>query len=434
MRNVRDYGAIGDGHTLDTAAIQSAIDAGGMVFFPPGSYLSGTLYLHNGSGLELSPGAELVASGSLSDYNAPDFIPQNYASAVEKNTGGHLLAAVECSDIVLCGGGRIRGNDQAFLKGIHPEHRNFFKTGLRPASMLFFCESQNIRISDLELAESPYWHLFLHGCENVMIRGVHITGDPRVINNDGIDIDCCRNVTVSDCMIETGDDAIAVRSNGARLKKRNVCENILVSNCILRSCFANTIRVGVGCSEIRNAIFSNLILLGYRTGINLVSCWNQSPKGADIHDIEFRDIRTFARRPFLIQLNNVAGENKAEGFIRNIRFSGISGSGELSNMISGNGKGELSGLRFENIRLTYGGTGKAPDTDANGAWGHRSSDAVFELSNCSDVDFQNVRIDYVQGVAGWRTECETKDARNIQFHNCIFPYLAKIQQVQEMTI
>ncbi len=419
--NVRDFGAAGDGKTPDTAAIQAAVDAGGMVFFPPGRYLSGTIYLRDGSGLEISTGAELIASGSLQDYNAPDFIPQNYASKPEMTSGGHLLVAANVSDIVLCGGGRIRGNYQAFLKEPHPEHKNFFKVELRPAQMLYFCESKNIRVSDLEICDSPYWHMLLHGCENVMIRGVHITGDPKVINNDGIDIDCCRNVTVSDSIIETADDAIAIRGNAVRLGREAVCENLIVSNCILRSYFANTIRFGVGSSEIRNAIFSNLMLLGYRTGISLVSCWNQSHYGAYIHDIEFKDIRTFARRPFSIQLNNVQGENKAECRIKNIRFSGISGTGELSNMISGNGRGELSGLRFENIRFTYSGIGKAPDTDKNGAWGHSSTDAVFELSGCSDISFDTVCIDYAPGTTGWRTECEENNSSNIRYNNCIFP-------------
>lgn len=428
--NVRDYGAKGDGKTLDTAAIQAAVDAGGMVYFPPGSYLSGTIYLGNGSGLEISPGAELVASGNLADYNKPDFIPQNSASKAENTSGGHLIVAAEKSDIVLCGGGRIRGNYQAFLNEPHPEHKNFFKVNLRPSQLLYFCESKNIRISDLEIQDSPYWHVFLHGCENVMIRGLHISGDPCVINNDGIDIDCCKNVTISDCIIETADDAIAIRSNAMRLKEKKGSENIIVSNCILRSHFANTIRIGVGNCEIKNTIFSNLLLLGYRTGISIVSCWNRAANGADIHDIEFKDIRTFARRPFSIQLNNVPNEGKAKCFIRNVRFSGISGTGELNNIISGNGNGELSGLRFENINFTYSGIGKAPDTDKNGAWGHGSTDAVFELSNASKVDFVNVRIDYAPGVTGWQTELKQNDCRDVRLSGCVFPLNEKAENKQ----
>ena len=79
-RNVKEFGAAGDGTTLDTAAIQAAIDAGGMVYCPPGVYLSGTLYLRSNGGLELSPGAILRGSPDLADYNPADFVPQNSAS------------------------------------------------------------------------------------------------------------------------------------------------------------------------------------------------------------------------------------------------------------------------------------------------------------------------------------------------------------------
>lgn len=76
LRNVREYGAVGDGKTLDTAAIQRAVDAGGVVYFPAGTYLSGTIYLKSGGGLELAPGATLLASPDPAHYNAADFCPQ----------------------------------------------------------------------------------------------------------------------------------------------------------------------------------------------------------------------------------------------------------------------------------------------------------------------------------------------------------------------
>ena len=82
-RNVKEFGATGDGTTLDTVAIQTAIDAGGLVYFPPGVYLSGTLYLRSNGGLELSPGAILRGSPNLADYNPADFVPQNSASKAE---------------------------------------------------------------------------------------------------------------------------------------------------------------------------------------------------------------------------------------------------------------------------------------------------------------------------------------------------------------
>ena len=93
--DVKEFGAVGDGVTKDTQAIQAALDAGGLVFFPPGTYLSGTLHLRSGGGLLLSPGATLLASPDPEDYNKDDFCPQNRVFQTEIVSGRHLIAAVE---------------------------------------------------------------------------------------------------------------------------------------------------------------------------------------------------------------------------------------------------------------------------------------------------------------------------------------------------
>ncbi|MBO4303258.1 MAG: glycoside hydrolase family 28 protein, partial [Lentisphaeria bacterium] len=231
MHNVKDFGAKGDGRTKDTAAIQKAIDAGGIVHFPPGVYLSGTLYLRSGGGLDLETGATLLASPDKEDYNADDFCPQNNVFVKEHVSGAHFIIAVEQKDIVIRGGGVIDGNRQAFMNEIWDEHPTVFKfPEWRPGQMVYFCECENIRISDVELNNAPYWTLFLHGCERGTIHGVRIWNDSKTHNGDGIDIDCCRYVTVSDCIIHSGDDCITFRGDDRKLKKKRPCEYITVTN------------------------------------------------------------------------------------------------------------------------------------------------------------------------------------------------------------
>ena len=115
MRNVRDYGTAGDGVALDTKAIQTAIDQGGMVYIPDGIYRIGTLYLKSNGGLHLASGAVLVASHEREDYNEDDFCSQNRVFASEYVTGAHLICAVEQENIVIEGHGTIDGQGNFWM-------------------------------------------------------------------------------------------------------------------------------------------------------------------------------------------------------------------------------------------------------------------------------------------------------------------------------
>ena len=115
MRNVRDFGAVGDGIVNDTAAIRRAIDAGGTVYFPDGTYRTGSIFLRSGSALELAQNAVLVASTDPADYNTKDFCPQDTNNNCCGKSGQHLIIAVEQENISIRGG-RIDGNARNILK------------------------------------------------------------------------------------------------------------------------------------------------------------------------------------------------------------------------------------------------------------------------------------------------------------------------------
>ena len=423
--DVKEFGAVGDGVTKDTQAIQAALDAGGLVFFPPGTYLSGTLHLRSGGGLLLSPGATLLASPDPEDYNKDDFCPQNRVFQTEIVSGRHLIAAVEVKDIAICGGGRICGNDSAWLT--EPDHTlsvtpPFLKRRPdRPGQMLFFCECSNITIHDVELTGATYWHCFLHGCENVGIHGIRIHSNPRVINNDGIDIDCCRQVTISDCIIETGDDCITLRGNSEPLKTMHACEYVTVSNCILSSYFANAIRVGVGGGEIRHCCFNGISIFRTRTAICLVSRYSSASRGVDISDIDFCNMQLHAKRPFNIKLDNAEDEpSPCRRTIRDIRFSNVSGTAQLTGFISGTTEGKIERLRFQNISLIYGGCGTRPDRDENGHWGCRSTCNAIELTHTSDIVFSDVSINYDETASGWKHDISARNCNVLTFNRCHF--------------
>ena len=261
-RNVRDYGAKGDGKSVDTTAIQKAIDAGGTVYFPPGTYVTGTLLLQSGGGLLLDPGAVLLASTDPADYARPTLFPQEERNLVGPGNHAHLIVAHEANDVFIRGG-RIDGNGRFFFSGA-ATHENFTggtqfcQAPWRMQQMLYFCECSNVRISDTVLSDATCWSCFLHGCEYVHVDNVNIFTHPMIGEDDGLDIDSCRFVTVSNCVIDVGDDALTLRGNDANLKKPRACEWITVSNCVLRSAYAHAVRVGVG-SGVTSGVDSSAI-------------------------------------------------------------------------------------------------------------------------------------------------------------------------------
>lgn len=360
MLNVRDFGAKGDGVTNDTVAIQKAVNAGGMVRFPPGVYLTGTVYLLSHGGLFLEAGAVLKASPDPADYNDVDFCMQNRACPQEKAFGAHLIAAVEQEDVTLCGDGIIDGSYESFFDPVKVTRGAF--EGWRPSQMVFFCECRNVKIRDVSMIRSPYWACYVYGCENVHIRSVTIRSCGPVWNGDGLDIDCSRRVTVSDCDIDSSDDSLTIRASGVdRLHRApGLTDQVTVRNCILRSGQA-ALRFGVGTGEIRNCTVSGLTCRS-QYGIVFLSCYlpDEFPGGADgveIHDILLSDIILDSKAPFDISSNWAMPPLKqSKRKIRNIAFRNILARGSWCSILQGNEDRNVSDIEFSDISLTMTGS------------------------------------------------------------------------------
>ena len=239
--NIADFEARGDGRTDNTAIIQHQIDScsqrgGGTVWVPAGRWLTGTLYMKSKVNLHLDNGAVLLGSTLLKDY--PGNPPGNpggsfnlaggLASAAAEDRRG-LLFAENAEHISITGNGTIdgQGGDSAFQKG---------DNGAGRPRLVFFSGCRDVRIQGITLRNAAFWTQYYSGCDGLVIRGIKVYSHSNW-NNDGLDIDS-RNVTVSDCTIDSDDDALCFKSEGT-----SACENITVSNCRLAS-NCNAIKMG----------------------------------------------------------------------------------------------------------------------------------------------------------------------------------------------
>jgi len=450
--DVRHHGAVGDGRAKDTVAIQSAIDhcaaaGGGQVVVPAGTYVCGTLYLKDNVDLHLSGGARIVASPDRVDYNDDRVFAENVVFDEQVPvTGAHLIIAHRARNVSITGPGCIDGNSSAFLDYGQDEHgadhrarpRVFGSRGWRPGQLVFFCRTSQVRIVDVEIVDAPYWTLFLLGCDGVQITRVRIFTPAGTPNGDGIDLDCCQDVTVSDCHVTTGDDAITVRANAAAVPDRPVSENIAVTNCLLSSS-CNAIRVGVGSGEIRHVLFSNLVIVNTRLAINVVCRYSRDgderpeiPPGASIHHVTFSDMMVDCVLPVTV----TAGPGSTvPAALHDITFTRLRFRGQAGCHVAGSSAVRAHRISFEDVDFEFAGgstdltlVDQLPDlpsvngyvgSSASGQSGPTLPAAIYAV-HTDDLRLSRARVRWVEPSPVWRHQFAFRDCSEVVVEDTTF--------------
>ncbi len=275
---ITDYGAVNDGKTLNTAAIQAAINAcaaggGGVVVVPPGAWLTGSVQLKSHVTLELENGAVLRGSPRLDDY------PPNGFKHQEMGETRSLLWAIGEHDVAICGDGSIELADRPFFAwdrlrtGLRPiedaqlqdwQRQQCVVTALhRPTQPLFFHQCRQVRVEGVTITHSPCWTLVFSCCDGVTARALRIENNLQIPNNDGIHFSGSKNIVVSDCIISGGDDSLAF---SAITDPASAVENVVITNCVLTSRSAG-VRVGFNAAKVRNVAISNVVVNDSQRGI-----------------------------------------------------------------------------------------------------------------------------------------------------------------------
>lgn len=280
--DLKKYGAKADGKTMTTKVIQKAIDqvssaGGGRVILSGGTFLSGPIELKSGVELHIDADAVLLASPDIKDFPNRTDVRHYDTEALPRRRNAAFIYADEAENIAITGRGKIDCNglyhicpipDDEYhggwpFKRIHPTEQTLPR-------VVFFAGCKFVTVTDVTMEGQPAgWSYWVHDCDFVHFDRCKIFSDMRFPNNDGIHINCSRDVTVSNCIIEAGDDAVIVRANSRSLKQSTPCERVVVTNCTLKS-WAYAIRLGwANDGHIRNCIFSNLVITHSWLGIGM---------------------------------------------------------------------------------------------------------------------------------------------------------------------
>lgn len=361
--NVRDYGALADGISDDTQAIQQAIDnchgeGGGIVRVPAGHYPICPIFLRSHVRLHLEKGAVLEGTPRIEEYK--DLESDLFHTSKAAYNAKFLIVAVGAENVSITGEGKIDGNAEVHydLENTNGHWWKVKDKKTRPGRMVWFAMCRNVRLEGVYLNNAPAWSLWVMGCENVDIRNLTIRTPYQAINTDGIDIDCSRNVRVSHCDIRTGDDALVLRAVNRIYKDKNPpCEQVHVENCTLASnCQAvrlSYIRDGI----IRNVTMNNLTIYDSRRGIICqIPSPEQTPEknmtathianGPVVENVVFSNIRIEARQPIWFYISDTTPADR----LRNIRFENIDMQGSTPSVIRGSPKVPVQNFVMKNIR------------------------------------------------------------------------------------
>ena len=352
--SVRAHGARGDGQASDTRAIQLAIDAAARsratVYFPPGRYLSGTLRLRSHTTLHLDAGATLVASRDDADFDPVENLGhESFADDETSSFRFALLQGLGLDHVRIVGAGRIDGN----------------RTGRDGPKPIALKECRRIEIRDVTIVNAGNYNVSLLGCDGVEVVGVAILNG----YSDGIDPDCCQNVRIADCRVESRDDAIALKTSFA-LGVRRPTRNVTVTDCHLTT-IHNALKLGTeSTGDFRNIVFRRCTIVGRRhawKGDLTCGVAIETVDGGRLEHVSVSDIRmTNVRAPVFVRLaRRGRGQDvPAAGRLGSISISNLAAVGAMTaSSITGIPGHLVSKISLKNVRITARGGGGADLVD-----------------------------------------------------------------------
>lgn len=420
--SVRDFGAKGDGKALDTRAIQSAIDTcakrgGGTVVVPAGTYLSAPIFLKSNITLRIEPGAVLLGSRKWDDYP----VVRGRWEGVEREHKAALITGANLENVTIEGRGVIDGQGDAWwteYKRLSKLAEGYAAAGVTqpPAGeeeqfrqaqlnrwprprLISLINCRNVAVRGISLRNSPSWTLHPVYCENVTIDGLTVDNPGDSPNTDGINPDSCRLVRISNCSISVGDDCITIKSGkGADGRKvGKPCEDIAITNCIMREGHGGVVIGSEMSGGVRNVVVSNCVFDGTTAGIRIKT---GRGRGGVVENVSYSNIvmRGILKEAIILSMaytgrvDPVKPEPVTEETptLRNISIANIRADGaRIALLCEGLPESPVSGVSLSNVRISA----------TNG----------MRWTNASGVDMTSVTVGCAQGPALAYSNCREMD-------------------------
>lgn len=447
---VEDFGAIGDGKTLDTTAIQRTIDAAAMkgggrvVFVKHKTYFSGSLLLRENVELYLSKGCVLLASSNYSDYAEEHTIDIISAGIVTETVLPRraFIAGYQAHDARISGPGEINGNAEGFIlkKGQYIHEMKSPDWGgeqyLERPFTVFLVDSESVTLSEFTLKDPAFWAIRLTGCDHSTITGIKIHTDLMVPNADGIDIDRCENIGITNCELITADDCISIKSC-SETSIYGDTTNIVIQYCKMVST-SGAITIGTeSTGDISNVFVSDCIVKSSHRGFAV-----RAREGGLISGIHFKDSKIETRafspswwghgeaihvtafawnEPHLV--GNANPERQLHGRVKNVQFENLHIDCEAGALLWAQEKGLIRNIELTHINMEIGRRSKWPsriDLRPNDIIPivERAHNA-FEIMNCQNVLLSDCSVQWDSSRAEYRELVHQSESLDVKIINLV---------------
>lgn len=415
---VKDFGAIADGKTLNTQAVQKTVDecsanGGGIVRFDRGRYVLGTIFLRSNVTIEIPEGTEILGAESYYDYAQEEKVDYPiYQDSSHTYFHPSMFVGIDCGNVKIAGGGKIDMRsvwDEDGVRGVAIKHRG--------AKCIALKNCKNVEISNLEINNATDLAIYFAGCENVDIYGIKMR-----VYIDGISPDNSKNVSIHDCDVETGDDGIVFKSSYT-LNRLDICKDIHVWNCRVKS-RCNALKFGTETNGgFKDILIENIDIRETRiTGISIESVDGAIVDGITIRNVKMRNVNA----PIFVHIGKrMRGPAGREiGKIRNVMLENITADGpyEEYEIMPWNYFSYKAGDTKQNPKV-FGVAESFDGTTPTEDWQMTSNICGLKESPLENIILRNVHLKLDGGVQTYKKEVpeEAQDYPEVFVYGRILP-------------